>query len=76
MITLFCILLIIAFLVGIVKLFVWMISAAFHLIPFLFGIVMAICVIGLAVYLLGVVGAVVAIIVIIALCAGGKHHAG
>ena len=33
MITLFCILLIIAFLVGIVKLFVWMISAAFHLIP-------------------------------------------
>lgn len=37
---------------------------------------MAICVIGLAVYLLGAIGAVVEIIVIIALCAGGRHHAG
>lgn len=76
MITLFCIFLIVAFLVGIVKLFVWMISAAFHLIPFLFGIVMVICVIGIAAYLLGIIGAVIAIVVIVALCVGGKHHAG
>ncbi|RRF97208.1 MAG: hypothetical protein DUD27_01205 [Lachnospiraceae bacterium] len=75
MITLFCILLIIAFLVGIVKVFGWLLSAAFHLIPFLLGIFMAIGVIAIAAYLLGTVGVVIAIIVIIGLCAG-RHHAG
>ncbi len=75
MITLFCVLLIIAFLVGIVKVFVWMISAAFHLVPFLFGVVMVIGVIMAAVYLLGIIGAVAAVIVIIAACAGAWHHA-
>lgn len=75
MITLFCVLLIIAFLVGIVKIFVWMISAAFHLVPFLFGVVMVIGVIMAAVYLLGIIGAVAAVIVIIAACAGAWHHA-
>lgn len=75
MITLFCVLLIIAFLVGIVKVFVWMISAAFHLVPFLFGVVMVIGVIMAAVYLLGIIGAVAAVIVIIVACAGAWHHA-
>ncbi|MQN00899.1 MAG: hypothetical protein FRC54_02755 [bacterium LCO1.1] len=75
MITLFCILLIIAFLVGIVKVFGWLLSAAFHLIPFLLGIFMAIGVIAIAAYLLETVGVVIAIIVIIGLCAG-RHHAG
>jgi hypothetical protein len=75
MITLFCVLFIIAFLVGIVKVFVWMISAAFHLVPFLFGVVMVIGVIMAAVYLLGIIGAVAAVIVIIAACAGAWHHA-
>ena len=75
MITLFCVLFIIAFLVGIVKVFVWMISAAFHLVPFLFGVVMVIGVIMAAVYLLGIIGAVAAVIVIIAACAGAWHYA-
>ena len=75
MITLFCVLLIMAFLVGIVKVFVWMISAAFHLVPFLFGVVMVIGVIMAAVYLLGIIGAVAAVIIIIAACAGAWHHA-
>lgn len=75
MITLFCVLFIIAFLVGIVKVFVWMISAAFHLVPFLFGVVMVIGVIMAAVYLLGIIGAVAAVILIIAACAGAWHHA-
>lgn len=75
MITLFCVLFIIAFLVGIVKVFVWMISAAFHLVPFLFGVVMVIGVIIASVYLLGIIGAVAAVIVIIAACAGAWHHA-
>jgi hypothetical protein len=75
MITLFCVLFIIAFLVGIVKVFVWMISAAFHLVPFLFGVVMVIGVIMAAVYLLGIIGAVAAVIIIIAACAGAWHHA-
>ena len=73
MITLFCILLIIAFLVGIVKVFGWLLSAAFYLVPFLFGLFMAICVIAIAAYLLGIVGVIIAIIVIIGLCAG-RHH--
>ena len=75
MITLFCVLFIIAFLVGIVKVFVWMISTAFHLVPFLLGVVMVIGVIMAAVYLLGIIGAVAAVIVIIAACAGAWHHA-
>ena len=75
MITLFCVLFIIAFLVGIVKVFVWMISTAFHLVPFLFGVVMVIGVIMAAVYLLGIIGAVAAVILIIAACAGAWHHA-
>lgn len=75
MITLFCVLFIIAFLVGIVKVFVWMISVAFHLVPFLFGVVMVIGVIMAAVYLLGIIGAVAAVIVIIAACACAWHHA-
>ena len=75
MITLFCVLFIIAFLVGIVKVFVWMISTAFHLVPFLFGVAMVIGVIMAAVYLLGIIGAVAAVIVIIAACAGAWHHA-
>jgi hypothetical protein len=69
------VLFIIAFLVGIVKVFVWMISAAFHLVPFLFGVVMVIGVIMAAVYLLGIIGAVAAVIIIIAACAGAWHHA-
>ncbi|MDD6350955.1 MAG: hypothetical protein PUG16_00960 [Lachnospiraceae bacterium] len=75
MITLFCIFLIIACLVAFVKIFAWFLAAAFRLIPFLFGLGFAILIIGIAAYLLGIIGAVVAIVVLIGLCLG-KHHAG
>lgn len=68
------IILIIAFFVGVIEIFGWLISAAFHLIPFLFGLGLAIGVVAMAYAVLGGVGAVLAIILLIIGCvAKGRH---
>lgn len=62
MITLISMVLLIAMIVGVVKLFGWMASAAFHLLPFLLEAALVILVIIGAAYLLswiGIIGAVV-----------------
>lgn len=68
MITLFCIFIMIAMFVGIIKIFGWMLRAAFHLIPFLFEVFLIIGVLAIAWQLLKVVGFIAAIAVIAAGC--------
>lgn len=70
MITLFCIFLIAAMIVGIVELLGVMIAASFHFVPFLFSVGLVIAVLCVAGYALGIIGAIVAIVIIIAACAG------
>lgn len=70
MITLFCIFLIAAMIVGIVELFGVMIAAAFHLVPFLFSVGLVIAVLCVAGYVLGIIGVIIAIAIIIAACIG------
>lgn len=74
MITLFCIFLVIAMIIGIVELFGMMIAVAFRLVPFLFSVGLVIAVICVVGYALGIIGAIVAIVIIIAACAGKSHH--
>lgn len=70
MITLFCIFLIAAMIVGIVELFGVMIAATFHLVPFLFSVGLVIVVLCVAGYVLGIIGVIIAIAIIIAACIG------
>lgn len=68
MITLFCIFIMIVMFAGIIRIFGWMLRAAFHLIPFLFEVFLIIGVLSIAWYLLQVIGCIAAIAIIAVGC--------
>lgn len=63
MAVLFCIFIMIALFIGIIRIFAWMLKAAFHLIPFLFEVVFIIAAICFAWYLLQAIGVIAAIVI-------------
>lgn len=73
MITLFCVFIMIVMFIGILRIFGWMLRAAFHLIPFLFEIFLIIAVLSVAWYLLRVIGCIAAIALIAAGCSAVRR---
>lgn len=68
MITLFCIFIIIAIFVGIIKIFGWLLKAAFHLIPFLIEVFLVIAALYIAWHILSAIGIIVAVAAIVVGC--------